>query len=234
VDQRQERNEYLDTGIDWGDGVAIPIVIVDYYHKIMLPRWDRAGNPIEPSPMRAAEMAFVIHLLRYHYESPKGESRPSLGTIAAKMGISRVQAFRYKNALEKGGLIEVTYRDHATSIYHFHGLMIAAKAAAMAAGEYTEEMATAAAEIPPAVEVYHEVVEHWPVESLWDLIAAGVGDKPKELRRWREVVLRYIACGWNPQNLNGMLRYFADNEIPDGGSENGRNSGGKRKETVTV
>jgi len=119
----------LDTGIDWGDGVAIPIVILDYYHKIMIPRRDRAGNPIEPSPMRAAEMAFVVHLLGHHPNTPTGKCTPSLKVIATEMGISRMQVLRYKNALERAGLIEVTYRDHATSVYGFRGLMIAAKAA---------------------------------------------------------------------------------------------------------
>ena len=55
------------------------------------------------------EMLTLIHLSSYHYNSPTGESRPSLTTIANEMGYSdRTNVSRLCNSLEKKGMLIIT------------------------------------------------------------------------------------------------------------------------------
>jgi len=81
-------------------------------YNFMLRRYARLG-------LSRLEMLCLIHLASYHYESPTGESRPSLVTIAKQMGYShRRHVSRLVSGLEKKGMISVTRRPGETSIYN--------------------------------------------------------------------------------------------------------------------
>jgi len=65
------------------------------------------------------EFLCIIHLARYHYNSERGESRPSLETIAGQMGYShKNSAWRLVQSLEDKGMLTVTRRPGFTSIYN--------------------------------------------------------------------------------------------------------------------
>jgi hypothetical protein len=67
------------------------------------------------------EMLCIIHLASYHYNSPKGESRPSLEQVASQMGYGHKQRVsEIVSALEERGLLIVTRRPGFTSIYDAH------------------------------------------------------------------------------------------------------------------
>ena len=100
-----------------------------------------------------------------------------------------------------------------------------------------KEPSTATAEIPPSVMIFRECVGRYPIKTWWPFLDTLVGQDQRNLDRWREVVFRYVGCGWNPQNLNNMTRFFINGELPgDGygetaGKDNGRQ---KKREVVTV
>ncbi len=62
-----------------------------------------------------------------------------------------------------------------------------------------------------AVEAYREIVKRYPDSALWPMIDEAVGE---DVGRWREVVLHYVACGWNKQNVSNMLAFFKDRKLP--------------------
>jgi len=65
------------------------------------------------------EFLCIIHLARYHYNSEKGESRPSLDTIAKQMGYAHKNSVsRLVQSLEQKGMIKVSRRPGFTSIYN--------------------------------------------------------------------------------------------------------------------
>jgi len=67
------------------------------------------------------EMLCIIHLASYHYNSPGGESRPGLETVAEQMGYAHKQRVSEIIAkLEEDGRIVVTRRPGFTSIYNAH------------------------------------------------------------------------------------------------------------------
>ena len=64
------------------------------------------------------EMLCIIHLASYHYNSPGGESRPGLETVAEQMGYAHKQRVsELISKLEANGWIVVTRRPGFTSIY---------------------------------------------------------------------------------------------------------------------
>ena len=75
------------------------------------------------------EFLCIIHLARYHYNSIKGESRPSLETIAGQMGYSHKNSvWLLVQSLRDKGMLTVTRRPGLTSIYNaapFTGRMLA-------------------------------------------------------------------------------------------------------------
>jgi hypothetical protein len=81
-----------------------------------------------------------------------------------------------------------------------------------------------------AVKVYRSTAKRYPDESLWDGIARVVGEDQTNLDFWREVVVNYIACGWNKLNVKGMLQWYQRREIPT--TEHGKNS--KQGSTLEV
>lgn len=66
-----------------------------------------------------AEFLCIIHLARYHYNSRKGKSRPSLNTIAKQMGYGHKNSVsRLVQSLEHKGMLTVDRRQGLTSIYN--------------------------------------------------------------------------------------------------------------------
>jgi hypothetical protein len=74
---------------------------------------------------------------------------------------------------------------------------------------------------PPAIKVYQINAHRFPKKSLWPMIVETIGERAEDLERWGEVVLNYIACGWNPTNIKAMLEFFKRQEIPSTYSKNG-------------
>lgn len=46
------------------------------------------------------------------------------------------------------------------------------------------------------------------------MIDEHVGSELDRVNFWREVVVKYIALGWNPSNITGQLEWFDRNELP--------------------
>lgn len=67
---------------------------------------------------------------------------------------------------------------------------------------------------PEAVKVYKSVLCRWPNKALDNLIGDTVGNEPEALILWENVVRGWIATGWNPGNVKGMLDFFSKGEIP--------------------
>ena len=69
------------------------------------------------------ELAMIIHLAAFRYESPKGVSKPSIMTIATLLGYTDdKQVRRMIRRLEDAKLLQVTRTTGQTSIYDFKGL----------------------------------------------------------------------------------------------------------------
>jgi hypothetical protein len=65
------------------------------------------------------EMLCLIHLASYHYNSPAGESRPSLDSIATQMGYThKPRVSELVTKLEAKGMLLVERRPGLTSIYN--------------------------------------------------------------------------------------------------------------------
>lgn len=85
---------------------------------------------------------------------------------------------------------------------------------------------------PPGVVIYREVANRFPHKATWGDIAKKVGDGPTELERWRDTIRAYIGCGWNPNNVKGMLEFFDRREIPGQEFSKARQNG-HHKNTAT-
>jgi len=80
-------------------------------YEFMLDHYAEAG-------VTRAEFLCIVHLARYHYNSERGESRPSLETIAKQMGYGHKNSvWRLVQSLENKGMLAVTRRSGFTSIY---------------------------------------------------------------------------------------------------------------------
>lgn len=75
-------------GIPWLDAsyLQIPNFFFDHYHEL----------DVSPS-----EFAFILHLARYKFESPRGRARPSLATVAKEMGYTRRGVRKIRRSLEE-------------------------------------------------------------------------------------------------------------------------------------
>ena len=96
-------------GIPWLDAgfVQIPSFFFRHYAE--------AGISCE-------EFAFVLHLANYKFESPRGQSSPSLETIAKQMGLDVRTIQRLRASLEDKGLLIVEPRPGQTNVYSFENL----------------------------------------------------------------------------------------------------------------
>lgn len=99
-------------GIPWLDAgfVQVPDFFFDTY----------ADLGVLPS-----EFAFILHLARYKYESPRGQSRPSLVTIAKQMGYTVRGVQKLRARLEDKGLLIVTEVRGRPSVYDFQNFALA-------------------------------------------------------------------------------------------------------------
>ena len=70
------------------------------------------------------EFLFVLHLASYKFESPRGQARPSIPTIAVEMGCSKRHVQRLRAALVEKALLIVTERPGRPSQYSFENLAI--------------------------------------------------------------------------------------------------------------
>jgi len=66
-------------------------------------------------------------------------------------------------------------------------------------------------------------VFRYPLKALWSKITEAVGDADADLEFWGGVIKAWLGCGWNPQNVAGMLDYHHRRELPKTGR--GRRAG---------
>ena len=67
---------------------------------------------------------------------------------------------------------------------------------------------------PDAARVFRSRTNRWPPRTTYRRIYQAVGDDPADLEFWGEVVGEYVALGWNPTNVAGMLEWFERRELP--------------------
>ena len=85
--------------------------------------------------------------------------------------------------------------------------------------------------VSAAVAAFRDVVRRYPNQATYSMISKIVGDDPAELERWRKTITAWIACGWKPTNVAGMLEYFQRNEIPTTATAANGRGPNSRKET---
>jgi len=66
----------------------------------------------------------------------------------------------------------------------------------------------------PAVLIFREETQRYPKKSTQPEIENLVSRREEELALWRQVVHEWVALGWNPMNVRGMLGFFSRQEIP--------------------
>ena len=71
------------------------------------------------------EFLLILHLMAYRYNSVRGESRPSLETIAKEMGVSDTRVRQLVKSLEGKAMLTVCRRDGNTSLYEARPFAIA-------------------------------------------------------------------------------------------------------------
>jgi hypothetical protein len=74
----------------------------------------------------------------------------------------------------------------------------------------------------PAIEIYRRVTGRYPARAGEALVLEAEIESEADRRRWEQVIRCYIGCGWNPQNLSGMLDYYRRGELP--GNYRGRST----------
>lgn len=67
---------------------------------------------------------------------------------------------------------------------------------------------------PPQIEAYRSAAHRYPNKSLYALICEHVKDDEASLELFKKIVTGWIAMGWNPANLNGILEFVDKGEIP--------------------
>jgi hypothetical protein len=68
------------------------------------------------------EFLLILHLAKYHFNTPKGKSRPSLESIAKYMGYAHINSVRrLVQSLERKGLLSIQHIDGKPSVYNVHG-----------------------------------------------------------------------------------------------------------------
>ena len=53
-----------------------------------------------------------------------------------------------------------------------------------------------------------------PPRASKPLILAAQISRAADLDFWQEVIRHWIACGWSPQNLKGMLDHYQERRLP--------------------
>lgn len=89
----------------------------------------------------------------------------------------------------------------------------------------SEKIKAAKPPTPPQIESYRKAAHRFPNKSLYSLICEHVKDDPDSLLRFEKIVTGWIAMGWNPANINGILEFVDKNEIPHKNGQNGNGNG---------
>jgi hypothetical protein len=79
-------------------------------------------------------------------------------------------------------------------------------------------------EYPPAVQAFISAAHYTPDSALHQSMQEAIGDKPADLKFWGDVVLGWIAKGWNPRNISGMFDFYKRRELPANGKPVSANS----------
>lgn len=79
---------------------------------------------------------------------------------------------------------------------------------------------------PRSIKAYHAVTGLKVKAPVAAGVAEAVGEQDADVRRWHQVVLAWVATGWNPRNVKGMLQHFQEHKIPgDDQGQRGQNGG---------
>jgi hypothetical protein len=62
--------------------------------------------------------------------------------------------------------------------------------------------------------IFREETQRYPKKATQPEIENLVGRREDELALWRRIVHEWVAVGWNPVNVRGMLDCFTRQEIP--------------------
>lgn len=81
---------------------------------------------------------------------------------------------------------------------------------------------------PPQIQAYRSVAHRYPNKGLYELICTHVKDDPDSLELFKKIITGWIAMGWNPANINGILEFVDRGEIPhkNGTGKSGNGSTG--------
>ena len=74
--------------------------------------------------------------------------------------------------------------------------------------------APARPETHEAVRVFREETQRYPKKATQPEIENIVGRQPDDLELWRKIVHEWVALGFNPVNVRGMLECFTRRELP--------------------
>jgi hypothetical protein len=87
-----------------------------------------------------SEFLAIVHLARYQYEKAGSECRPSLGTVAEKMGYTRRALRKVLAGLEERDLLRRHYRKGDTTVYDFSGFSRAVMGVWLSTGEEPQDL----------------------------------------------------------------------------------------------
>lgn len=86
----------------------------------------------------------------------------------------------------------------------------------------------------PAYKVFVKVTGSNSVHKTWiGKMHQAVGDQPKDIALWQEIVTAWIGLGWNQRNISGMLDYFGRREIPGQDKKGSHNGNGHKSSSLT-
>ena len=69
---------------------------------------------------------------------------------------------------------------------------------------------------PEAIKVFRQNAHRYPPKSWYEKITDAVGEDPADLEFWGKVVFGYIGSGWNPGNVQNMLNFYNERNVPNG------------------
>jgi hypothetical protein len=95
----------------------------------------------------------------------------------------------------------------------------------------SEKIAAAKPTTPPQIEAYRHAAHRYPNKSLYPLICEHVKDDSQSLLLFEQIVTGWIAKGWNPANITGILEFVDRGEVPQG---NGQNGNGQKSKAVAA
>jgi hypothetical protein len=70
------------------------------------------------------------------------------------------------------------------------------------------------AETPKAVLVFRSMASRFPARSWWPTIVQEIGEEQANLDFWGLVVFHYVGHGYNPCNVDNMLKMYRDGVVP--------------------